>query len=108
MIKGRFFYWRTGVYYNRLHKKIRKALLIIGAIYKRNGEEFCLVTSTNESSEHRADSFHYQNKAIDIKHPVFNPDKTNTILRELINELGSDYDVVKHISHYHIEYDPKK
>ena len=76
-----------------------------------------LITSTFESSEHRADSFHYQHKAIDIKEPFDNTIRyqSNTdinsirdkIFQELKDTLGKDYDVVWHKgSHYHCEFDP--
>jgi len=98
-------YFRQGVYGDRLHDSMRKALPKIDKVFP-NRKQAVLVTSTFESSGHRADSFHYQHKAIDVK------DTSNNAINELIfkdlkKALGNDYDVVWHKgSHFHCEYDP--
>jgi len=99
-------YFRMGVYWDKFDDSIRKALPKIEKIFV-NRKQIILVTSTFESSRHRADSFHYQHKAIDVKEISDNA-INQQIFRELKQSLGNDYDVVWHKgSHFHIEFDPK-
>jgi hypothetical protein len=100
-------YVRVGVSIANLKKPIRKALPIILGAYRQYGEEFILITSTNESSAHREDSFHYQDLAIDTALPQKRL-AIYLIVAKLKEMLGRDYDIILHAdSHIHIEYDPK-
>lgn len=98
-------YFRQGVHGDRLHDSIRKILPKVDTIYLKRKKPV-LVTSTDESSGHRADSFHYQHKAIDVKEVSSNA-VNELIFKELKESLGNVYDVVWHKrSHFHIEFDP--
>lgn len=66
------------------------------------------VTSANDA-RHSDNSFHYLNKAFDIR--IFNiagdvHHEAKLWAKRLQAALGSDYDVVYEIDHIHVEYDP--
>lgn len=110
-------YFRQGVHGDRLQKvkcpncghllenPIRKILFKINEIFLKR-KQLVLITSIDESSEHRADSFHYQNAAIDVK-DASNEAINKLLFKDLKMALGKDYDIIWHKgSHFHIEFDP--
>lgn len=89
---------KLGVSIEKLQPPARRALDVIEAIFVAAGEE-PVITSTFEGS-HRASSLHYVNLAFDVRLP-----KTVKI-EDVRIRLGADYDVIKELTHWHIEYDP--
>jgi hypothetical protein len=96
---------KLGVDISRLNREIRRALPVIERVFKSFGKEYeSVITSTYEGNHH-AGSLHYADDAVDIRvHMAVFAEATHLKLK---TELGKDYDVVWHKSHYHIEYDPK-
>lgn len=94
---------KAGVDISRLNREIRRALNKVASVYYRHGQEL-IVTSTYEG-DHSAGSLHYANNAFDCRLP--DRDEID-ILREIIESLGDDFDIVREATHIHIEYDPKK
>jgi len=93
---------KSGVDISRLNRGIRRALRSISDIFDREGQEV-VITSTYEGN-HRADSLHYANDAVDIRLPSL---KISNLALSLRTHLGSNYDIVFEHDHIHIEYDPK-
>lgn len=94
---------------------MRPVLIVMEKLYKDHGNrpEGCTVTSGTDST-HSAGSLHYYGYALDfrIKDPVGNWTLTDfqvtTIAALAKKKLGSDYNVITHSSHIHIEYDKAK
>lgn len=93
---------KAGVDISRLERNARRGLQKVAYQYEFHGEEL-IVTSTYEGN-HGPGSLHYANQAFDVRPPK---DNHETIIDEIENVLGPDYDVVPEGRHIHIEYDPK-
>ena len=94
---------KAGVDISRLKPPIRKRLTLIERIMWACDSEEMVITSTYEGT-HSAGSLHYANLAVDVRR-----DKpTSYSFKEIVKELGPDYDVVLKPDHIHIEYDPKQ
>ena len=98
---------KLGVSVHRLKKPMRKAQRIVENVYLEHGEE-AIVTSTFEGN-HRVDSLHYVDLAVDYRQPQNPTLVLDTFLNRLREELGEDYDVVynKQARIIHVEHDPK-
>jgi len=117
---SRDIYYRQGVIGFYESEQISKTKQIVLEEYKKEGQPFIHVTSTFESSDHRADSKHYVNKALDYQR-IFGRNYTYDIgkekrvtvrirkrIREELIPVYGNYDTVLHLkSHIHIEFDPK-
>lgn len=85
--------------------KMRPALINADAIWAAHGQE--LVVTAGLDGEHSAGSLHYYGLALDFRTRYFGTEQTQVIAKSLREALGSDYDVVVHPSHIHVEYDPR-
>lgn len=100
---------KLGVDISRLKRPIRRTLKDIDEYYLLNWSQEAIITSTYEGN-HRQDSLHYADLAIDIRSPMFTNRKDNIdFINDLKKILGNDYDVLLDTTkrHIHIEYDPK-
>lgn len=93
---------KSGVDISRLNRPIRRTLNRLADIYA-NYDLSVIITSTYEGN-HSPSSLHYSNDAIDIR---IIPGKTQQLIQEIKETLGTDFDVVLERDHIHIEYDPK-
>lgn len=93
---------KAGVDISRLERRTRNGLKITATVLKEF-EKDLVVTSTYEGN-HGPGSLHYANQAFDIRRPGKD---TISFSLELMDALGSDFDVVVEDDHIHIEYDPK-
>lgn len=84
---------------------MQKALRVADEIWDDYGQE--LVITSGRDGIHSAGSLHYYGRAIDCRTRYFDEDTKERVYNELVEDLGSDYDVIKHSTHIHIEYDPK-
>lgn len=95
-----------------LSTKITMQNKTIKETYEKYGYE-PVVTSANDYPDHKTDSKHYSNEAIDIRGNNMSVATMRAVAKELGEKLGDDYDVlaevfnVKDYNHIHIEYDPK-
>jgi len=96
---------KLGVDISRLNREIRRALPVIENVYRGTPYE-PVITATYEGN-HSTGSLHYANDAVDVRLPFPQGCSQETVFNKLKKELGKDYDVVLHKTHYHIEYDPK-
>lgn len=80
-------------------------LLVAEPLWRKYGEE--LVLTAGLDGEHMTNSLHYVGKAVDLRTKYFNVATQKVVARELRKRLGSQYDVVFHKTHIHVEFDPK-
>ena len=63
-----------------------------------------LVITSGTDGEHSNNSRHYVGLGIDLRTRYFDKGQQNAITIELRKRLGSEFSVVQHISHIHIQY----
>jgi len=96
---------KDGVSMVGIQKAMRPVLINADAIWRTHGHE--LVITAVCGGEHSAGSLHYYGEAVDLRTRYFGKDQTRAVAAVLRDAIGSDYDVVVHKSHIHVEYDPK-
>jgi hypothetical protein len=93
---------------DKLCKEITDKLPKLDAIHRRYFKTELVITSGNDG-RHMQNSFHYRNKAIDIR--TMDIKCTIAVLVTFLNDIGtlfaaSLFDVTFEGDHIHIEYDP--
>ncbi len=78
------------------------ALVIASEWYEAHGQN-CVLTSGTEG-KHKAASLHYVGQALDLRMPSH----PESVVPDLKDRLGDDYDVVVEGDHLHIEFQPKR
>lgn len=96
---------KDGVIMTGIQLEMRKVLITANKLWKEFGEE--LVITAALDGTHSAGSLHYYGYAVDLRSRYFSEDDKQAIAARLQSELGSDYDVIVHSSHIHVEYDPE-
>lgn len=94
---------KLGVDISRLEPEIRRVLPYVEKTYQEFRYE-PVITSTYEGN-HSPGSLHYNNDAVDIRAGA--DQDMGAIHYRLKERLGPDYDIIRHKTHIHIEYDPK-
>lgn len=95
---------KDGVIMAGLNLKMRHALKVAESIYKSVGRSEGVTVTSALDGTHSAGSLHYYGYAFDIRTHYFDEDTKHLVYYELVASLGSDYDVILHPSHIHIEY----
>lgn len=91
-----------------LRPEIRLALFVVDTyVYRITGQHPVLTCGTN--GKHMVGSRHYKASAIDVDWKPWGqaPESIATVAAACRMALGSDYDVITHSSHLHVEWDPK-
>lgn len=88
-----------------IHLHMRPVLIAADLIWKKYGQE--LVVTAGLDGTHSAGSLHYYGLALDFRTRYFDDITCEKVFQELDEVLGKNFDVVKHSSHIHVEYDPK-
>lgn len=91
-----------------LRHEIRLALFVVDTyVHRITGQTPVLTAGTN--GDHMRGSRHYKSAAIDVDWKPWGerPESVDKVARFVRMALGSDYDVVIHSSHLHVEWDPK-
>ncbi|MBF0634541.1 MAG: hypothetical protein HQK85_07790 [Nitrospinae bacterium] len=106
---------KAGANIDNLDIKIKISLDILDIVAKKHNAPAPVITSGNDSSDHKKDSLHYKDRAIDVRGNNVSVEKMKEMAKELKKELGPDYDVIPEIfpddpgdNHIHIELDPKE
>jgi hypothetical protein len=73
-------------------------------LWKEYGQE--LVVTSARDSMHSAGSLHYYGRAVDLRSRYFSDADKASVAEDLADILGSDYDVITHKSHIHVEHQP--
>jgi len=85
---------------------MRQALIIAEELYKKYGQE--LVITCGLDGAHSAGSLHYYGYALDFRTYYFTSGEITEIVSNLFGRLRAVsryYDVVKHQTHIHVEFD---
>lgn len=77
-----------------------------GHIWKDMGEE--LVVTSARDGIHSAGSLHYYGYAVDFRSRYFSRRGVGIVANRLRDTLGSDYQVIVHSTHIHVEYEKAK
>lgn len=85
------------------------AFIIMKDIFKRinHGGYSCTITSGREG-KHKEGSKHYEGHALDFRTRNLPSYLHSGLEKQAKEDLGSQYDVVLHRTHLHVEFDPKK
>jgi hypothetical protein len=67
-----------------------------------------LVITTGTDGKHKASSMHHAGWALDLRTRHLSEGQQRDFRDIMIKRLGSEYDVVLHKTHLHVEYDPRK
>lgn len=86
--------------------EIKTAMEVADALSKAIANKEIVITAILDG-KHMTGSKHYEGNAFDIRTRIYTEDELKTLVSNLIDNLGKDYDVVNEGSHIHIEYDPK-
>lgn len=104
---------KEGVSLQRLDIHMRPVLKAADLIWKARSQE-CVITSGDEVADengklhHSTGSLHYYGRAVDLRTRYFTKEEALEVFDELKAELSkTEYDVIWHSSHIHVEYDPK-
>lgn len=90
---------------NKYTNAILRAVQIVYAHHSTDKLE--VITSGNDS-KHGTKSYHYKDRALDIRFWNIPADKREQVATEIRAELPVYYDVVVEADHYHIEADEVK
>jgi hypothetical protein len=84
-------------------------LLVIAEIFRVHGVPLCITEATG--GKHGPGTLHHIGNALDLRLPSRYTQTTRddgTILYEIAQALGQDWDCVLEPDHYHIELDPHR
>ena len=85
-----------------LQLQMRKVLIVADKIWKEHGQE--LVVTSALDGTHSAGSLHYYGYALDFRSRYFSEEDKIIVSNKLRKRLGSDYDIIVHKTHIHVEY----
>lgn len=91
----------------KFSREIEIAMDVADALSKAIAKKEIVITAGFDG-RHMAGSKHYEGNAFDMRSRFYTDRELVTLLANLRENLGPDYDVVDEVSHIHIEYDPKK
>jgi len=97
---------KDGVILQGLQLPMRQVLIVADKIWKKYGQE--LVVTAGLDGVHSAGSLHPFGYAIDLRNRYFTEAQKKEVEFELRMKLPSEYDVIRHSTHIHVEYDTKK
>jgi hypothetical protein len=86
-----------------LQLPMREVLIKADKIWSLFREE--LVITSGLDGEHSAGSLHYYGYAVDLRSRYFTEGEKTSVVERLKEDLGSDYHVVAHKTHIHVEYE---
>jgi len=92
---------KFGVSIEKLARPIRIILELVETEYNKFAVE-AVITSTFEGN-HRLNSLHYQNLAIDFR----KIEQIEEVAKKLKAQLSDDYDIIVESDNLHVEYDQK-
>jgi|GEM_PF-1375879 len=90
----------------KFSREIETAMDVADALSKAIAKKEMVVTSGFDG-KHMTGSKHYEGNAFDMRSRIYTDPELRTLLDNLRDNLGPDYDVLDEVSHIHIEYDPK-
>ena len=97
---------KPGVKLRGIRVEIAMAVLSAMDAYAQFGKEVT-VTSVNDGV-HGVGSLHFQGAAVDLRTRHLTEDEIETVVTEMRNGLGKEFDVVLESDHIHCEFQPKE
>lgn len=95
---------------NETHVKpsveIETSMEVADALSKAIANKEIVITAILDG-KHMTGSKHYDGNAFDMRIWIYTEDELKTLVSNLRDNLGKDYDIVLHKTHLHVEYDPK-
>lgn len=96
---------KEGANIQGLDIRMRPVLIAADMVWQNHGHELCVTAGLD--GEHSAGSLHYFGLAVDLRTRYFYVTERREVAADLRASLNSNYDVVLHRSHIHVEFDPK-
>lgn len=98
---------KPGVSLKDMKPQTLMGAFIVDGIYKDFGRpEGVTITSVNDG-KHMKGSKHYDGLAFDCRTRYFELQMQHEVFNQIKHDLGSEFDVIFHETHIHVEYDPK-
>jgi conjugal transfer mating pair stabilization protein TraG len=102
---------KTGVRLDRIHAATVVGLQILVQIFSSMGIPELVITSAQDSTEHKEGSLHYVGKALDIRSKALEPAQKRSILVAFNAAAGENFDFILEAEglsreHFHMEVDP--
>ena len=97
---------KEGASLQGLKIQMRKPLMVAEYLWREQGQE--LVVTSGTDGTHSAGSLHYYGYALDFRTRYFSDQTKRNLTDTLQKILGSDYDVIEHSTHIHVEYEKSK
>lgn len=94
---------KEGVQSNGIKPEILLALMVAEKVWDSHGQE--LVVTSITDGKHSDKSRHYIGMAVDLRHRYFSETEKRSVVTALKNALGSEYVVVVHKTHIHVQFD---
>ena len=93
---------KEGVIMAGLQIEMRQPLVKANKIWRDHNQE--LVVTSALDGVHSEGSLHYYGYALDFRTRYFSATTRRIVAAELRDALGSDYQVIEHNTHIHVEY----
>ena len=78
----------------------------IVAVWRQHAPSVKPVITAGRDGKHKVGSKHYTGEAIDLRTSKLRQEQICIIKNALQKAIGSSYDVLFEVNHYHVEYDP--
>lgn len=95
---------KPGVQLNGIRPEIVAAIPVVQSVYAQQGY-LLTITSGVEGKHSSKKSLHYKGLALDFRTRHVPSAQRPALHRALKSALGSQYDVILHASHLHVEWD---
>jgi hypothetical protein len=95
---------KAGVHIIGLKSEALLAIMIAESVFQDTGHD-CVLTSVTEGV-HETGSIHFQGLAFDLRTRDLGA-SLKTVLAELQDRLGPDFEVITEKDHAHVEYNPR-
>ncbi len=95
---------KSGVRLLGIKPELLIAIQVANDIWSKYGQE--LVITSGVEGAHKVGSKHYSGYGVDLRSRYFSENTKTKVVQELKDSLGSEFDVISHKTHIHIEYDP--
>ena len=96
---------KEGVRVLGIRPELTLAMMICEQVLSSHNKE--LVITSCIDGKHSIGSLHYAGAAFDVRIWYMNEDEQDTIVADLQEALGDDFDVVLESTHIHVEFQPK-
>lgn len=98
--------FKAGVSLAGLDIRMRPALIAADSIWQDFGRPEGVTVTSSLDGVHSPGSLHYYGLALDFRIHYFEPDISAAVFQALTISLGTDFDVVLHSTHIHVEFTP--